>query len=201
MCLVDHGRSKSGPTVAQKWRVARQTPNRNTPFTESAGLERCALRYVERYATTRGKLASYLRRKIRERGWEGEGDVPIDALVDRFAALGYVDDQAFAEMRTVSMTRRGYGKRRIDAALQAAGIAREDLAQPDEEAASQQAIAAALNFAKRRRIGPFGPETNDPVAARRAFAAMVRAGHTIDMIRKILDPGNATDFMNFPDSI
>ncbi|KTW08260.1 RecX family transcriptional regulator, partial [Sphingomonas sanguinis] len=36
-------------------------------------LERLALRYVERFATTEGKLVDYLTRKLRERGWAGEG--------------------------------------------------------------------------------------------------------------------------------
>ena len=63
-----------------------------------------ALRYVERFATTRGKLAAYLSRKIRERGWAGE---PIDPAIvaERMATLGYVDDRLFAEARARSLAR------------------------------------------------------------------------------------------------
>jgi hypothetical protein len=47
-------------------------PRRPLDPLERADLERFALRYVERYATTRGRLADYLKRKIRERGWGEE---------------------------------------------------------------------------------------------------------------------------------
>lgn len=46
----------------------------NRPLTplDPARLERLALRYVERFATTRVKLTRYLERKVRERGWDNE---------------------------------------------------------------------------------------------------------------------------------
>ena len=58
-------------------------PRRPLPPLDQPALERAALRYVERYATTRAKLVAYLHRKLRERGREGEIDV--DALADRMA--------------------------------------------------------------------------------------------------------------------
>ncbi|HVJ00769.1 MAG TPA: RecX family transcriptional regulator, partial [Sphingomonas sp.] len=50
---------------------------------DRADLERLALRYVERFATTRARLAAYLDRKIRERGWAGEGSPDTVALAQR----------------------------------------------------------------------------------------------------------------------
>ena len=76
-------------------------------------LERLALFYAGRYASTRAKLRTYLVRKLRERGWEGEGEPPVERLVERFSALGYVDDRAFATARADALGRRGYGARRI----------------------------------------------------------------------------------------
>jgi regulatory protein len=52
-------------------------PRKPPPPLDAAALERMALRYVERFATTRGKLVDYLRRKVRERGWEGEAADPV----------------------------------------------------------------------------------------------------------------------------
>src|SRR3546814_9679757 len=63
-------------------------------------LDAMALRYVERYATSEEKLARYLRRKLRERGWDREDAPPVAALVQRLAGLRYVDDRQFAEART-----------------------------------------------------------------------------------------------------
>lgn len=144
-----------------------------------------ALRYVERYATTRARLTRYLERKLFERGWEGEGDPEVGPLVEQIAGLGYVDDRQYAEMRAASLTRRGYGGRRIRADLRAAGIDAED-AEPALPAGEDEAREAALAFARRKRIGPFAEQQPDQAGRRRAFAAMVRAGHSLDIIQEIL---------------
>ena len=70
--------------------------------------------YVGRFATTRAKLAQYLRRKLREKGWEAPRPPDIEPLVERLARLGYVDDAAFALSKARSLGQRGYGERRVD---------------------------------------------------------------------------------------
>jgi regulatory protein len=155
------------------------------PPLDAATLEQAALFYAGRYATTRAKLAAYLGRKVRERGWADAKAPPIEPLVERMAALGYVDDRAFANARGGALTRRGYGARRIVAALRAAGIGEEDGAEA-REAAEEGAWDAALRFAERKRIGPFAPAEADRPAREKAFAAMLRAGHAPGLARRIL---------------
>lgn len=156
---------------------------------DAASLERLALRYVERFATTRHKLADYLDRKIRTRGWEG---APVDsaAIAERMAELGYIDDRAFAEARATAMTRRGYGARRISGALRQAGIGEEDRESvtPTIEAA---AVDSALAYARRRGIGPFAEEIADRNGRERQIAAMIRGGHGFALARRIaaMQPG------------
>jgi regulatory protein len=171
--------------VAQKWRVPRSTSNRNISALDGESLERLALRYVERYATTRSKLGRYLDRKLYERGWSGADQAPVAAIVEKMARLGYVDDRQFADMRTASLLRRGYGYRRIDADLRAAGIASDDISEAVDESDARMR-EAALTFARKKRIGPFSGQEDDPAIRRRAFAAMARAGHPLDIIREIL---------------
>lgn len=155
------------------------------PPLDARGLEQTALFYAGRYATTRAKLAAYLGRKVRERGW-AEADAPrIDALVERMATLGYVDDRAFASARAGALTRRGYGVRRISQALRAAGIGEEDGAEA-REAAEEGAFEAALRFAERRKIGPFAAAEADRPTRDKAYAAMLRAGHPPAIVRRIL---------------
>jgi regulatory protein len=181
--------------VAQSWRVARQDINRPPKPLNAAALERLALHYVGRYATTRARLAAYLARRIDARGWEGEGEAPpIDALVDRFASLGYVDDRGFAEAKAASLARRGYGERRIGQALKIAGIAEDDAA-PVRADARQGAHAAALAFARRRRIGPYADAVPDRDQRRRMLGALLRAGHSLEISRRIVDaePGSEID--------
>ncbi len=164
------------------------------PPLDAQRLERLALFYVGRYAVTRAKLIAYLVRKVRERGWEGEGAPQTESLADRFVALGYIDDAAFATARAGALGRRGYGVRRVDQALRADGIGEGDSAEALEEA-REGAWAAALRFATRKRIGPFAAERPDRPGREKAFAAMLRAGHPMDLARRLIDaaPGIVPD--------
>jgi regulatory protein len=150
-----------------------------------ADLERLALRYVERYATTRGRLATYLRRKIRERGWYGEAAADPVALAERMAELRYVDDRAFAEMRAGSMGRRGLGARRIEQALRFDGIDEQDRSAVSSML-EEEATTSALAFARRKRIGPYAREQADRAVQQKHLAAMLRAGHGMDVARAIV---------------
>jgi len=160
-------------------------PRRPLPPLNTADLERYALRYVERYATTRGRLADYLRRKIRERGW-GEELVPDPAaLAQRMADLGYVNDRLFAESKAGAMGRRGLGARRVGQALRHAGIEDADL-NAVAPAVEADAEASALAFARRKRIGPFARESAEKPQQEKQLAAMLRAGHGFDLSRRIV---------------
>jgi len=156
-------------------------------------LNALALAYVGRYATTRARLRDYLARKVAARGWEGEGEPPIAAVVERCTELGYVDDASFAAARGAALTRRGFGEQRIAAALRAVGID-ADTAAPAREAAREAGLEAALAFARRKRIGPFGSESITPDQRRRHLAALLRAGHAFAVARLVAyaEPGTLT---------
>ena len=164
--------------------MSRRVPSPDAPPLDRAALDRLALAYVGRYATTRAKLAAYLRRKLEGRGWAGEGTPPIEAVVARVAELGYVDDVAFAGQRAAALTRRGYGARRVREALRGAGVAADDIA-PVVEGTEGEAMDAALAFARRRRIGPYAVAARDPDQRRRDLAALMRAGHGFEVARRV----------------
>lgn len=171
------------------------TPRRPLPPLDPAALERMALRYVERFATTRGKLRQYLTRKIRERGWaEGRPSPDPEALAEKLADLGYIDDAAFGEARAAAMGRRGLGARRVSEALRHAGIDGEQAAalRPAIEARGPE---SAIAYARRRRIGPFATQAPDKAGREKAIGAMIRAGHGFDIARTIaaMAPGDAFD--------
>ncbi|OYY72971.1 regulatory protein RecX [Sphingomonas sp. 28-63-12] len=169
-------------------RVAREPLK---PLDDPA-LERLALRYVERFATTRVRLATYLDGKIRLRGFDG---APPDtaAIAKRFAEAGYIDDRAFGSARARAMARRGLGAQRVAGALHHAGIGSEDRAALAPVIADL-ALEAALAFARRRRIGPYAHEQADRAAREKHVAAMIRAGHEIGLARRIaaMAPGDDT---------
>ncbi|HTU11939.1 MAG TPA: RecX family transcriptional regulator [Allosphingosinicella sp.] len=155
------------------------------PPLDGAGLEQAALFYAGRYATTRARLVAYLGWKVRERGWAEAHAPPIEALVEKMAGLGYVDDRAFATARAGALTRRGYGARRVGEALRAAGIGEEDAGEA-RDIAEEGAWEAALRFAKRRKIGPFSAIEADRPAREKAYAALLRAGHPPALARRIV---------------
>lgn len=153
------------------------------PPLDRAALERLALRYVERFATTRGKLAAYLARKVRERGWEGEPADPV-AIAERFAELGYVNDRLYAESKASAMARRGLGARRVNDALRHAGVQERD-AEAVAPGIAARAGETAVAFARRRRIGPFADAPADRARMAKQVAAMVRAGHSPELSWKV----------------
>ena len=171
-----------------------QTPRRSSrrpvPPLDAAALERLALRYVERFATSRGKLSRYLARKVAERGWNGP---PLDpaTVAERMAALGYVDDRGFAESKGAALSRRGYGARRVAETLRAAGLAEEDAA-PVLADARDVALESALALARRKRIGPYAAERADPRERERHMGVLMRAGHDVSIARRVVNcaPGD-----------
>jgi regulatory protein len=171
-------------------------PKKARPLDETS-LRDLALAYVARFATTGAKLEGYLARKLRERGVaedeDGRVQTPdVGALVTRLIELGYVDDEAYARSKTRDLTARGYGARRVEQALWAAGVdenVREETAPGEAETRR-----AAILLAKKRRFGPFRippqeDETAEQLHKRREkqVAAMLRAGHQFEHITFILD--------------
>lgn len=169
------------------------------PLNETS-LRDLALAYVARFATTGAKLEGYLLRKLRERGVAEDGDgrvqtPDVGALVARLIELGYVDDEAYARSKTRDLTARGYGARRVEQALWAAGV---DENTREETAPTESAVRrAAILLAKKRRFGPFGiaPAEEEPselIHKRREkqVAAMLRAGHRYEHVAFILDAPN-----------
>ncbi len=165
----------------------RQAPRPKRPSKplDAQRIEELALAYVARFATSAAKLGSYLRRKLRERGWEGDGDAPVEAIVARFVDVGYIDDEAYARSKSGSLLRRGYGERRIGQALGAAGIA-EDLREAVRSGPGEQR-RAALALARKRRFGPWSASPPDRPQREKQISAMLRAGHPLDSARELVN--------------
>lgn len=168
---------------------------RAKPPLGEAELRDLALSYAARFASTGARLEAYLMRKLRERGVAEDADgrtaaVDVPALVARLVELGYVDDAAYARMRARDLGARGYGARRVEQALWAAGV--DETIRADSAPGEAERRRAAVLMAQKRRLGPFGPAPEgDPLAIRKArekaVAAMLRAGHDYEHVRFILD--------------
>jgi regulatory protein len=181
--------------------VAKQTglsrKGRKRAPLDRAKLEELALSYLARFATTSAKLRDYLNRKIRERGIAEDAEpLDVDDLVARMVELRYIDDGVYARTRADGLLRKGYGGRRVEQALRAAGIEEDVRAEvaPGEVSARE----AALAFARKRGFGPFGSlaGTAEPLERDRRekqIAAMVRAGHAFGTARRLVDAENTEE--------
>lgn len=162
---------------------------RRKPVTP-AYLDRAAVHYLDRYASSADNLARILTRKVRRRLEPGEpvsDEVAgwIAATVARAIRSGLVDDASYAATRVASLMRRGSSTRAIRAKLAAKGVPGEAAAtairdgEPDD-------LALARRFAERRRLGPWR-RIPDPALRDRDLAALCRAGFPYRIAAAALD--------------
>lgn len=158
------------------------------PTVEPALIEKWALSYLERYASTAENLRRVLLRRVRRRlgaaGATGGARTVIDTLVARYRAARLIDDAAYAVGRARRGLARGRSLRRIAAGLAQKGVGAADAAAALaglREGASDPDLAAACAFARRRHLGPFrrAPvlrSDGDDADRQRELAAFARAG-------------------------
>jgi regulatory protein len=163
-------------------------PARLTP----ESLNQAALFYLGRYASSSGNLRQVLLRKI-QRSTRHYGDDPapliaaIDGVVAHYVGSGAVNDALYAETQTRKLRRRGGSGRIILQRLAAKGIPADIIAQtaPELKDASEDRAAAIL-FARRRRLGPFRQSARDE-NRQRDMAALGRAGFDYQVATAIVD--------------
>lgn len=156
---------------------------------DSAYLERAALYYLERFASSAGNLKQVLRRKIdrrcRARGEEaGEFYSLIDPIIERYLASGLLNDAAYAQSQVASLRRRGGSKRAISAKLKAKGIAGEELSAWIDQDETDE-LQAARNYVRRRRLGAWRTSKNED-STRKDLAALARAGFSFEHAKAAL---------------
>jgi regulatory protein len=164
----------------------RKPPRKVTP----AYLQRAALAYLERYASSAENLRRVLRRKVDKRcRLRGEDPAEFHEMIDEVVAKslrsGLVDDTRYAEARVATLRRRGGSARAIQAKLSAKGVDRSTIASAleGEDGDEEQAARA---FARRRKLGPFRPGERAPYRDK-DLAAMARAGFRFDVARAVVD--------------
>jgi regulatory protein len=159
---------------------------------DRALLERWALAYLERYASSAANLRQVLRRRARRRDTGGsETEAEIDALIGRYREAGLLDDAVYAAGQVRSLHRRGRSLRAIRARLAAKGVASPDADVAVRELRATQSnpdLAAASAFARRRRLGPYRVAAAD---RDRELAAFARAGFSRVVAEAVLSCADA----------
>ncbi len=169
----------------------RRGPRKATP----RYLRNAALAHLDRYAASSGHLRRLLlarvARSARLHGTDpGEGAAVVEALIVEFERAGLLDDGAYAEARARSLLRRGASARAIRAELGAKRVAPEQVRRALEglaEVAADPELAAALAFARRRRLGPYRAAEERTPRRERDLAALARKGFDLDVTRRVVD--------------
>jgi len=152
-----------------------------------------AMHYLGRYASTTSRLRQVLQ-KFAARKLEtvpAETLAPaIDAVIADCQKFGYVDDDAFIQMRIRTGRKAGQSERQILNRLQQAGIDRdsasESLKAHRAESGDAERLAALIHI-RKKRLGPYTKEADDAQALfQKQMAKLARAGFSLDIIKSIL---------------
>jgi len=170
---------------------ARRPPKKAT----AKHLENVALWYLQRFAASADSLRRVLLRRVEKSARahdtdREEGAALVEDIVTRFRASGLLDDRLYAEGRTLSLHRRGVSAQGIRARLRAKGVGAEDidaaLATLQDESADPD-FAAAVAYARRRRIGPYRTRGDREELRERDLAALARQGFDYDTARRVIE--------------
>lgn len=163
-------------------------PNRPAgPAPTETSLREAALAHLDRHAASSAMLTRVLKNRVlrwlRAAGPDDEAhqqaaaaaQSAIPRVLAALIAAGAIDDDAFAASRARRLARSGSSRRRIAGHLAQRGI---------DAAIETDEFAAALAFARRRRLPPFGEAER-----LRALAAFARAGFPRDVAERALASG------------
>ncbi|GAB6052368.1 regulatory protein RecX [Magnetospira thiophila] len=170
----------------------RKIPREATP----ERLEKAALHYLERFATSTENLRRVLMRRVRTSAhYHGtditEGAAAIEALLQKLARKGFLNDALYAEGRVAALRRRGTAGRMVALKLKEKGlddeIIRQALDQWAADAGEEGELAAAINLARRRRLGPWRDPAKRAATRDKDWAALARAGFDPQTAARVID--------------
>ena len=175
----------------------RRTPRRATP----KSLENAGLYHLARFASSAENLRRVLMRRVERSARAQEPDIEEGApavaqIVARFAASGLIDDAAYAEGRALSLFRRGASKRKIRFALAQKGVGAEDIEAALASLTRQSGdpeLAAALNLARRRRLGPYKAPGDREDQRQKDLAVLARGGIGYQIARRVIEAGSVAE--------
>jgi regulatory protein len=169
-------------------------PGKKPRKVSAESLERAALHYLERFASSAANLRRVLMRRV-VRSAEAHGTDPadgaalVDALVARYQQSGLLDDATYARLHAESLHRQGASRRLTRAKLAAKGVDTEAIDHALTalaETAPDSDLAAACNYSRRRRLGPWR-RSKRAEHRDRDLAALGRQGFGYEVARKVVD--------------
>lgn len=166
------------------------------PITKQS-LRNAALRYIDRFATSRENLRQVLMRRVQKSNYYHDTSIQegidwIEELLNKLEEAKLINDALYAEGRASSLHRKGSSIKVIRLKLMEKGLSEENIthaldALAEETQSTNLERDAAIALARRRRLGPWrDPEKREDLK-QKDLAAMARAGFSYDLARDIIE--------------
>lgn len=167
--------------------------------TAETRLMKKAVHYLGQYSASEQRLREVLGRfALRNLAdiERAEIDRATKSVVEKCLRLRYIDDAAFAASQVRSQRQQGkstmairqhLSQHALDEKMIATALNSVDANHHDAE------LAAAIRFARRRRLGAFFRYASDEKTRRRHMGSLARAGFSLAICRTIVDTDNIHD--------
>lgn len=166
-------------------------------------LRNAALRYIDRFATSRENLRQVLMRRVQTSNYHHETSIQdgidwIEDVLNKLEKAKFINDLTYAEGRAGALHRKGTALKVIRMKLIEKGICESDIAAAlealeIETQSNNLERDAAIALARRRRLGPWRlPEKRDELKEK-DLAAMARAGFSYDLAREVIEADTIED--------
>lgn len=178
----------------------RRIPRKVTP----TSLENAALYYLERFATSSENLRQVLSRRVDRAAKHHDTDIEacrqlIDDLIRRYQDSGLLDDSVYARAQAASLNRRGKSLRAIRMKLIQKGVPGDIIDDTLEALAielGEPDLAAAIAYARKRRLGPYRTNAKAGDNRDKELAALARNGFSYSMARRIVEAEDIEELEN-----
>ena len=160
-------------------------------------LQNIALYYLQRFESSVENLRRVLGRRVDEYAFynpdfdQQEAYKWIEEILQTYQGYKYLDDARFAELKVRDYLAAGKSEKYIRMKLREKGIDEEQISQV-LEAQEFDPFENAMKLAKKKRIGPFRPEEERKDFYQKDMAALARAGFELDVVKRVLEAGQAT---------
>ena len=150
-------------------------------------IKKYALNYLNRYASSKKNLKFILLRKIKKLNVkERDYEAYIKDILRELEDKNIISDENLANSIAYNYARNGKSKKLIKYHLMKKGINSKDInsaLEKLEDEIPNFEYEAAMNFAKKKKLGKFGNSNNKE----KDLSKMARAGFNYDLIKKILN--------------
>ena len=153
-----------------------------------------ALIHVEKYATSKQQLKTYLLKKyLRAKTSDiNKGNINelIDIVIKDLEKTKFVNDKFYSESKARSLIQKGTSINKIRNYLINKGIKENYIKNTIEEINKQnedQDFFSAIKLCKKKRIGPSREEDNRPLFYKKDMGILARSGFDFSISKRVLD--------------